>query len=53
MLDFVRTRTAGLQFAVLALEDVPMRSRVAHRADPLNKRRLALQQVEGMIAVAR
>jgi hypothetical protein len=52
-LDFVRTRTARLELAVLALEDVPVRSGVAHRADPLDQCRLGLQQVEGVVAVAR
>ncbi|KAE9370911.1 hypothetical protein N431DRAFT_442690 [Stipitochalara longipes BDJ] len=53
MLDFVRTRAAGLELAVLALEDVPVRSRVAHRADPLDECRLGFEQVEGMVAIAR
>jgi len=50
--DFVRTGPAGLKLAVLALEDVPVRSRVAHRADPLNQRRFRLQKIEGMVAVS-
>jgi hypothetical protein len=36
VLDFVGTRPTGLQLAVFAFEDVPVRSRVAHRADPLD-----------------
>jgi hypothetical protein len=34
--DFVRTGPAGLELAVLALEDVPVRAGVAHRAHPLD-----------------
>jgi hypothetical protein len=30
LLDFVGTRPAGLQLAILAFEDVPVRPRVAH-----------------------
>ncbi len=41
-LDFIRTRATSLEFAVLALEDVPVRAGVAHRAHPLNKRRFGL-----------
>jgi hypothetical protein len=51
VLDFVRTRAAGLEFAVFALEDVPVRSGMAHRAHPLNKCRLRLKQVERVVAI--
>jgi hypothetical protein len=36
LLGFVCTRPTGLQLAVFAFEDVPVGSRVAHRADPLD-----------------
>ena len=52
-LDFIRTWAARLELAVLALEDVPVRTGVAHRADPLDQRRLGLQQIEGVVAIAR
>jgi hypothetical protein len=38
VLDFIRTRPTGLQLAVFALEDIPVRARVAHAADPLDER---------------
>jgi hypothetical protein len=38
VLDFIRTRPTGLQLAVLALEDIPVRARVAHAANPLDER---------------
>ena len=50
-LDFVGAWAAGLQLAVLALEDVPVRSGVAHGADPLDEGRLRLEEVEAMVAV--
>lgn len=37
-LDLVGTRPASLQFAVLALKYVPVRTTMAHIADPLNQR---------------
>jgi hypothetical protein len=43
----------GLELAVLALIDVPMRPAMAHRTDPLDERGLGLEQVEGVMAVAR
>lgn len=53
LLHFVGARTASLQLAILALEDEPMRPRVAHGADPLDQGRFRFQQVEGMIAISR
>jgi hypothetical protein len=38
VLDFIRTRSTGLQLAVLALEDIPVRARMAHAANPLDER---------------
>ena len=50
-LHLVGARPAGLQLAVLALENVPVGAGVAHGATPLNERRLRLKQVEGVLAV--
>jgi hypothetical protein len=35
-LDLVGARSASLELAILALENVPVRPRVTHGADPLN-----------------
>ncbi len=51
--DFVGAGTAGLELAVLALEDVPVRAGVAHGADPLDERGLRLEEGKGVVAVAR
>lgn len=40
--------SAGLELAVLAFEDEPMRSGVAHVADPLDQSALRLDDFEGM-----
>jgi len=52
-LDFVGAGTARLEFAVLALKDVPMRSGMAHTANPLNECGFGLEEVEGVVAVSR
>lgn len=41
---------AGLELAVLAFEDEPVRPRVAHVAHPLDERALGLDDLEGMNA---
>ena len=41
---------AGLELAVLAFEDEPVRPRVAHVAHPLDERTLGLDDLEGMNA---
>lgn len=52
-LHLVRTRAAGLQFAIFAFKDIPMRSRVTHRAYPLNQSRFRFEEVEGVVTMAR
>lgn len=50
-LDLIGTRSAGLQLAVFAFEDVPMWTGMTHRANPLNERRLRFQKIERVVAV--
>lgn len=38
--------TAGLQLAIFALEDVPVRPAMAHGADPLDEGGFRLQNIE-------
>lgn len=45
--------STGLEFAVLALINEPVRSRVTHRTDPLNQCRFWLENIERMAAVCR
>jgi hypothetical protein len=52
-LHLVRTRAAGLQFAIFAFKEIPMRSRVTHRAYPLNQSRFRFEEVEGVVTMAR
>lgn len=52
-LDFIGTRSAGLELAIFALEDVPMGSGMAHGADPLDESGLRLQEIEGVVTVTR
>jgi len=51
-LDFVGAWSAGLELAVFAFEDVPVRTRMAHRADPLNEGRFRLEEVERVVTVS-
>jgi hypothetical protein len=44
----VGTGSARLELAVLAFEDEPMRSRVAHVAHPLDEAALRLDDLEGV-----
>lgn len=46
----VATRSAGLQFAVFAFEDEPMRAAMAHVASPLQHRALRFNQLERVSA---
>lgn len=45
--------SAGLQLAVLAFEDKPMRSRMAHVAYPLDKCAFGFNELERMGAICR
>jgi hypothetical protein len=51
-LDFVGARSARLQFAVFAFEDVPVGATVTHAAYPLYEGRLGFEEVERMVAVS-
>lgn len=49
----VRARPAGLELAMLALENVPVRPGVAHVAMPQDQRRVGFDHLERMVATAR
>lgn len=51
-LGFIGARSAGLELAVLAFKDEPVRSRMAHATDPLNQGRLGFEEGELVMAIS-